>query len=88
MKAPITEHIGVPNIRNSSNNDMVERLQGTIRERNNVMRGLDDEQTAQAIIDGFSRIVFFFDIFLSFFRKRDEDVLKTFASFLLKCSGN
>jgi transposase-like protein len=53
MKAPRTEHIRVPNIRNRSNNNMVERLHGTIRERNKVMRGLDDEQTAQAIIDGF-----------------------------------
>ena len=53
MKAPITEHIRVPNIRNRSNNNMVERLHGTIRERNKVMRGLEDEPTAQTIIDGF-----------------------------------
>ena len=53
MKAPRTEHIRVPNIRNRSNNNMVERLHGTIRERNKVMRGLDDEPTAQTIIDGF-----------------------------------
>jgi transposase-like protein len=53
MKAPRTEHIRVPNIRNRSNNNMVERLHGTIRERNKVMRGLDDEKTAQTIIDGF-----------------------------------
>jgi len=32
---------------------MVERLHGTIRERNKVMRGLEDEPTAQTIIDGF-----------------------------------
>jgi transposase InsO family protein len=31
---------------------MVERLHGTIRQRNKVMRGLDDEQTAQTIMDG------------------------------------
>jgi len=53
MKAPRTEHIRVPNIRNRSNNNMVERLNGTVRERNKVMRGLEDELTAQTIIDGF-----------------------------------
>ena len=53
MKAPRTEHIRVPNIRNRSNNNMVERLHGTIRERNKVMRGLEDQPTAQTIIDGF-----------------------------------
>lgn len=31
---------------------MVERLHGTIRQRNKVMRGLDDEATAQTMIDG------------------------------------
>ena len=31
---------------------MVERLHGTIRQRNKVMRGLDNKQTAQTIIDG------------------------------------
>ena len=53
MKAPRTEHIRVPNIRNRSNNNMVERLNGTVRERNKVMRGLEDKKTAQTIIDGF-----------------------------------
>jgi len=31
---------------------MVERLHGTIRQRNKVMRGLDDEQTAQTMMNG------------------------------------
>jgi transposase-like protein len=31
---------------------MVERLHGTIRQRNKVMRGLYDEATAQTIMDG------------------------------------
>jgi len=54
MKAPRTEHIRVPSIRNErSNNNMVERLNGTVRERNKVMRGLEDEPTAQTIINGF-----------------------------------
>ena len=52
MKAPRTQHVRVPNIRNRSNNNMVERLHGTIRERNKTMRGLDNEESAQTIIDG------------------------------------
>jgi len=52
MKAPRTEHVRIPNIRNRSNNNMVERLHGTIRQRNKVMRGLDEESTAQTMMDG------------------------------------
>lgn len=52
LKAPRTEHVRIPNIRDRSNNNMVERLHGTIRQRNKVMRGLDDETTAQTMMDG------------------------------------
>ena len=52
MKKPRTEHIRVPNIRNRSNNNMVERLNGTARERNKVMRGLKDKETASTIMEG------------------------------------
>jgi len=52
LKAPKTEHVRIPNIRDRSNNNMVERLHGTIRQRNKVMRGLDDEATAQTMMDG------------------------------------
>lgn len=52
LKAPRTEHVRIPNIRNRSNNNMVERLHGTIRQRNKVMRGLDDIETAQTMMDG------------------------------------
>ena len=52
MKGPRTQHVRVPNIRNRSNNNMVERLHGTIRERNKTMRGLDNEDSAQTIVDG------------------------------------
>jgi len=31
---------------------MIERLHGTIRQRNKVMRGLDDEATPQTMMDG------------------------------------
>lgn len=52
MKAPRTQHVRVPNIRDRSNNNMVERLHGTIRQRNKVQRGLDEESTAQMMMDG------------------------------------
>jgi putative transposase len=52
QKAPRTEHVRIPNIRDRSNNNMIERLHGTVRQRNKVMRGLDDEQTAQTMMDG------------------------------------
>jgi len=52
MKAPRTEHVRIPNIRDRSNNNMIARLHGTIRQRNKVMRGLDEESTAQTMIDG------------------------------------
>jgi transposase-like protein len=52
QKAPKTQHVRIPNIRDRSNNNMVERLHGTIRQRNKVMRGLDDEATAQTMMDG------------------------------------
>jgi transposase-like protein len=52
LKTPRTEHVRIPNIRDRSNNNMVERLHGTIRQRNKVMRGLDDEATAQIMMDG------------------------------------
>ena len=52
QKAPRTEHVRISNIRDRSNNKMVERLHGTIRQRNKIMRGLDDEATAQTMMDG------------------------------------
>ena len=52
QKAPRTQHVRIPNIRNRSNNNMIERLHGTIRQRNKVMRGLDEEPTAQTMMDG------------------------------------
>jgi transposase-like protein len=52
LKAPRTEHVRVPNIRDRSNNNMVERLHETIRQRSKVMRGLDEEATAQTMMEG------------------------------------
>jgi transposase-like protein len=52
IKGPRAQHVRIPNIRDRSTNNMVERLHGTIRQRNKVMRGLDDIETAQTMMDG------------------------------------
>jgi len=52
LKGPRTEHVRIPNIRDRSNNNMVDRPHGTIGQRNKVMRGLDDEATAQTMMGG------------------------------------
>lgn len=52
LKSPRTEHVRVPNIRDRSNDSMVERLHRTIRQRNKVMRGLDAQESAQTMMDG------------------------------------
>jgi hypothetical protein len=53
MKGPRTEHVRIPNISDRSNNNMVERLHGTIRQRNKAVRGLDDDmKTPQTMMDG------------------------------------
>lgn len=51
LKNPRTQHVRVPNIRDRSNNNMVQGLHGTIRQRNKVMRGLDHENSAQTMLD-------------------------------------
>lgn len=38
--------------RSRETNNIVERLHGTIRQKNKSMRGLDDEETAQTMMDG------------------------------------
>jgi transposase-like protein len=52
LRNPRTEHIHSAGIRATrKNNNIVERLNGTVRERNKVMRGLKNEETA--ITKGF-----------------------------------
>jgi len=46
-------HVQSQGIRAEVNNNLSERLQGTLRERTKVMRGLQSMKTAEAIIDGF-----------------------------------
>ena len=45
-------HVRLKNIRQGTNNNIVERLHGTVRERTKVMRGLDHEETAIKMIEG------------------------------------
>lgn len=40
-------------IREGTNNNIVERLNGTVRERVKVMRGLDNDESAQKTVDGY-----------------------------------
>ncbi|MBI4199861.1 MAG: IS6 family transposase [Chloroflexi bacterium] len=48
-----TKHVQSGGIRAEVNNNLSERLQGTIRERTKVMRGLQNRETAQAFLDGW-----------------------------------
>lgn len=48
---PRTQHIRLKNIKEGTNNNVVERLHGTIRERTKVMRGLDNDKTAQKMME-------------------------------------
>jgi len=48
-----TEHIGLASIHGFVNNNIVERLHGTMRERNKVMRGLGNNGSSEQIVDGF-----------------------------------
>lgn len=45
LKNPRTKHIRKPRFIDPTSNNLVERLQGTVRERNKVMRGLKDEKS-------------------------------------------
>lgn len=51
MKKPRTQHVKFKNIRERTNNNIVERLHGTLKERTKVMRGLDNDETAQKMMD-------------------------------------
>ncbi len=51
LKNPRTKHVKLKSIREGTNNNIVERLHGTIRERTKVMRGLDNDRTAQTMMD-------------------------------------
>lgn len=51
QKKPRTEHVRLKNIREGTNNNIVERLNGTVRERLKVMRGLDHDKSAERMME-------------------------------------
>jgi transposase-like protein len=51
MKKPRVQHVKLKNIREGTNNNIIERLHGTLKERTKVMRGLDTDETAQRMMD-------------------------------------
>jgi transposase-like protein len=53
MKKPrLQQHVKLKNIREGTNNNIVETLHGTVRESRKVMRGLDNNKTAAAMLEG------------------------------------
>ena len=53
LRNPRTKHIRMPRFVDRVNNNLVERLNGTVRERDKVMRGFKTLESAQQIIKGF-----------------------------------
>lgn len=53
LRNPRTKHVRMPRFRDLTNNNLVERLNGTLREREKVMRGLKQRESAQKILEGF-----------------------------------
>ena len=51
LKNPRTKHVRKPRFVDRTNNNIVERLQGTFRERDKVMRGLKNKPSAQELED-------------------------------------
>jgi transposase-like protein len=50
---PQTKHLRNAGIAKKNNNNMVERLHNTVREREKVMRGMQNNETAKVLMDGF-----------------------------------
>jgi putative transposase len=50
-ETPITRHVRLKNIREGTNNNVVERLHGTQKERPKVMRGLDHDESAGKMME-------------------------------------
>jgi transposase-like protein len=53
LRNPRTKHIRKPRFIDRTNNNIVERMQGSIREREKVMRGIKSEKTAKTMIEGY-----------------------------------
>ena len=52
VNKPRTEHVNLKNIKEGTNNNIVERAHGTIRERLKVMKGLDHDESAKIMLEG------------------------------------
>ncbi len=48
---PITQHVRLKNIQEGTNNNILERLHGTVKDRLKVMRGLDHDETAGKMLE-------------------------------------
>ncbi len=48
---PRTEHVKLKSLKEGTNNNIVERLHGTVRERTKVMRGLDNDESAEKMME-------------------------------------
>jgi len=48
-----TKHLQVEKFTSKPNNNIIERLQGTIKSRTKIMRDLKSQETAETILDGF-----------------------------------
>ena len=52
LRNPRTKHVRMPRFVDRTNNNLVERLNGTVRERDKVMRGMKGKETATVLMEG------------------------------------
>lgn len=53
LRKPRTKHVRLASVKDHPNNNLIERFHGTVRERDKVMRALDNEESAKDFIEGF-----------------------------------
>jgi len=53
LKKPRTEYVRLAKFEEKVNQNLIERFNGTTRERNKVMRALDTDESAETFVDGF-----------------------------------
>jgi len=49
---PRTQHVRLKSLREGTNNNIIERLHGTVKERTKVMRGMDHDESAERMLKG------------------------------------
>ena len=76
MRNPRTKLVRLAGFRDKINNNIVERLQGTIREWDKVMRGYQRDETAQILIDGLKAYYNFIRSHMSLNGKTPAEKLK------------